>query len=102
MIVYCVTISIDSDIAEQWLDWMREVHIPDVLRTNCFRKHQIMAQLSDETEPRARFLIQYFCDSEEVLGRYWAEDAPGLQAAHTQRYHGRFEASRTVFRRIQD
>jgi len=30
MILYNVTVSIDPEIAEEWLTWMREVHIPDV------------------------------------------------------------------------
>ena len=36
MIIYNVTCSIDSDIVEDWLDWMKKTHIPDILDTGFF------------------------------------------------------------------
>lgn len=33
MIVYSVTVNIDSSIHEDWLAWMKSKHIPDVMAT---------------------------------------------------------------------
>ena len=41
MILYSVTVSIDPTVAEDWLDWMRKVHIPDVMATQCFTESRI-------------------------------------------------------------
>lgn len=100
MIFYCVTVLVDSDIVDDWRAWMREVHIPDVLASGCFQGHLFLQQTTADDPNRTQFQIQYFCDSEEELKRYWTEHAPALQAAHTQRYSGRFQASRTVFRTV--
>ena len=32
-ILYNVTVSIDKDVEKEWLEWMKKVHIPDVMRT---------------------------------------------------------------------
>ena len=36
MIVYNVTVKIEKDIHDDWLAWMKETHIPEVLKTNLF------------------------------------------------------------------
>ena len=36
MILYNVTISIDENVEQKWLQWMKNTHIPDVMKTNCF------------------------------------------------------------------
>ena len=37
MIIYNVTVSlVDQTIHEEWLNWMKTKHIPDVMNTGCF------------------------------------------------------------------
>lgn len=51
MIIYNVTIKVDWSIAEDWVQWMQEIYIPQVLQTACFDKHQLVRLLQvDETE----------------------------------------------------
>jgi hypothetical protein len=33
MILYNVTVSVDPEIHDEWLAWMKSKHIPDVLAT---------------------------------------------------------------------
>lgn len=41
MIIYSVTIAIQDSIESEWADWMNRVHVPDVLRTECFSECRI-------------------------------------------------------------
>jgi len=36
MIIYNLTVKVDEAIAKDWLQWLLDVHIPDVLNTKCF------------------------------------------------------------------
>ena len=36
MIIYNVTVNVDEDVLNSWLDWMTKNHIPDVLDTGLF------------------------------------------------------------------
>ena len=36
MIIYNVTVNVDEDVLSQWLRWMSENHIPDVMKTGLF------------------------------------------------------------------
>ena len=38
MIIYNITIKVDWSIAEEWLKWMQEKHLPEILATGCFCK----------------------------------------------------------------
>lgn len=67
MIIYNITIKVEWSVAEDWVEWMREIHIPDVLSTGCFEKHQLVRLLQlDETEGPT-YAIQYYAPA---LSRY--------------------------------
>ena len=36
MILYNVTIKVDHDIHDEWMEWMKQTHIPQVLETGLF------------------------------------------------------------------
>ena len=38
MVLYNVTISIDLECEAEWLKWMKESHIPDVIQTGYFKE----------------------------------------------------------------
>jgi hypothetical protein len=95
MILYNVTVSIDQSVHEDWLDWMRSKHIPDVMATGCFVESRI-SRVHGEEEGGLTFAITYLCPSDEKLQHYQEVHAPELQKEHTQRYEGRFAAFRTL------
>jgi hypothetical protein len=95
MIIYSVTVIIEPAVEQEWLDWMQRVHVPDVLRTGCFSECIIgKAVDSDASEPT--YVLQYRCASIEEYQRYRENFAPALQKDHTDRYAGRFRASRQL------
>jgi len=95
MILYNVTVSIDPDAHDEWLQWMKEVHIPDVLKTGLFLENKI-CRIHAEEEGGKAYSIQYLLKSWEDYEKYQAEFAPALQEDHTNRYAGKFAAFRTM------
>jgi len=97
MILYNVTVKIENSIQEEWLDWMKQVHIPEVMATQCFSGHKIMRLLDPPPDSQGTtYAIQYYCETSDILQKYWANFAPALQKDHTERYKGKFVAFRTV------
>ena len=41
MIIYRVEITVEAAIELEWFDWMKRVHVPDVVRTGCFSECRI-------------------------------------------------------------
>jgi hypothetical protein len=95
MIIYNVTVSVDKEIADDWLNWMRTVHIPDVMATGMFSDFRILKVVTGENSG-VTYAIQYTCESHEVLENYQTRFAPALQKEHTERYGDKAAAFRTV------
>jgi hypothetical protein len=95
MIIYSVTINIDDDVQQDWLRWMKEVHIPDVMSTGLFVENRLLKLLNVDDQGTT-YSIQYMLRSMEDYETYQKDHAPRLQALHTQRYRDKFVAFRTL------
>ena len=100
MIIYNVTVKINSTLVNDWLAWMKEVHIPDVMNTGLFVSHKICRILHDDDDGGTTFAIQYTCKNMEDFQRYQKDFAPALQKEHTDRYKGKYVAFRTLMEEL--
>ena len=95
MIVYNVTVNIDDEIHDDWVNWMKNIHIPDVLRTGCFIESRFTRVMVDE-EKGTTYSIQYLCESDDKLNYYADNFAAKLQKDVRDRYDGKFTAFRVM------
>lgn len=102
MIIYNVTVKIDNTVQEEWLNWMKTVHIPDVLNTGYFQDHQIARVLGQDDSEGTTYAIQYRCKDMKTLQEYSTKAAPALQKATLDRYpNGQLVAFRTLLEVIE-
>lgn len=101
MILYNVTINIDHDVHDEWLKWMKEVHIPDVMNTGLFVENKICRIYAEEDGGKS-YSIQYFAKNWDDYNRYQNEFAPQLQEEHITKYQGKFAAFRTILKVIHE
>ncbi len=94
MYIYNVTINIEMSIQKDWLRWMQEKHIPEILETGKFSEAK-MSQVMVEEENGITYSIQYTTDSKETLDKYFNEDAPALRQEMGQLFSNKFVAFRT-------
>lgn len=100
MILYNVTVSLDPTIEKEWLSWMREVHIPDVMATKKFIDHKIF-RLMHEVEGGKTYAIQYFALEHADIHSYQQEHAPRLQAATKEKFGEKALAFRTLLEEVR-
>lgn len=101
MIIYNVTVNIDADVHDEWLEWMRSKHIPDVMSTECFIESRI-SRIHGEEEGGISYAIQYIAPTREKFDVYQQLFAPKLQHEHTDRYQGKFAAFRTILSIVEE
>lgn len=101
MILYNVTVSLDESVHQDWLQWMREVHIPEVLATGCFSEGRLSRIMAEE-EGGVTFSVMYLSPSQEMYDEYQQQHAPRLQADHSKRYQGKFAAFRTILNVVEE
>lgn len=95
MIIYNVTVKVENNIKEDWLQWMKEVHIPDVMATGLFEENKIHRVIQNESEGTT-YAVQYACKDMKTLHQYQVNHAIALQKEHTERYKDQFVAFRTL------
>jgi DNA-directed RNA polymerase beta' subunit len=94
MFIYNVTITLEDSIHNEWLKWMKEVHIPDVMRTELFIDNKICKLITEELE--TTYAIQYTFREMEDLNKYQKEFAAKLQQEHKEKFKDKFAAFRTI------
>ena len=100
MFIYNVTINLSGDIHEEWLRWMKDVHIPDVMRTNCFTGSRILKVLYVDDEGFT-YSVQYSFREMADIERYQREFAGSLQAGHKAKFGDKYTAFRTLLEMIE-
>lgn len=101
MILYNVTVSIDASIEENWLNWMRQKHINDVLNTGCFNEARL-SRVNGEEEGGVTYAITYFAPTVDLYESYQNDHAALLQQEHTELFGGKFAAFRTILNVIEE
>jgi Domain of unknown function (DUF4286) len=96
MLLYNVTVTIDLEIQNDWLKWMRETHIPDVMSTGMFVSYRMCRLLNHEHTDSEIYAIQYVVKDAAHLNRYQEEFAPVLQRQTRERYGDKYAVFRTV------
>ena len=96
MIIYNVTTQIDSSVHDEWLEWMKLIHIPEVMHTGCFIEYRILKVLADEETGGNTYSFQYTCKTMNNFREYEKHYAPKIRADYNAKYKDKFVAFRTL------
>jgi Domain of unknown function (DUF4286) len=102
MIIYNVTINIHESVHDQWMQWMQEKHINDVLATGKFSSARMVKVLIEEEMGGTTYSLQFTTDSKETLQRYYEEDAPRLREEGLRLFGDKMLAFRTELELISE
>ncbi len=102
MIIYNVTINIHESVHDQWMQWMQEKHINEVLATGKFSSARMVKVLIEEEMGGITYSIQYTTDSKETLDKYYEEDADRLRQEGMQLFGDKMLAFRTELQLISE
>lgn len=95
MLLYNVTLILEDTVAEEWLKWMKEVHIPAVMSTGMFVSHRLL-KVVDSPNEGITYCAQYVVDTLENYNEYQNKYASALQEELNNRYKNRFVAYRSL------
>lgn len=97
MIEYSVQITISKIIEKEWLDYMLNKHINDVMSTGFFLSYKILKKVDDDYAEKSEYSIRYLCSSKEKFDEYITKDAKRLQSEHIEKFGEHFTAKRNLF-----
>ncbi len=101
MIIYSVTVKIDIGAHDEWLSWMKNEHIAEVLATGKFVKHKFHKVLVEDESDGMTYNVQYYAESMSDYFDYREQDALALQTKGIERFKDRFVAFRTLLKEVE-
>lgn len=101
MLIYNVTIKVDWAIAEDWLKWMQEEHMPEVMETGCFERQQLVRLLQVDEAEGPTYAAQYFASTLSKYDDYLAHHAPALRQKTIDKWGDGFIAFRTLMQVVE-
>lgn len=86
MLIYNVTTNIEASVHDEWLQWMQETHIPEVLATGKFLNAKMSKVLVEEDMGGITYSVQFTTLDKATLQKYYTEDANRLQHVSLKRF----------------
>lgn|SRR5690606_15790807 len=102
MYIYNVTTNIEESVHGEWLQWMKENHIPEMLATGKFIRAKMCRVLIDEETGGFTYSVQFTVPDKETLLRYYKEDADALRKKTMDLFGGKFVSFRTELEIISE
>ncbi|HEX7844897.1 MAG TPA: DUF4286 family protein [Chitinophagaceae bacterium] len=96
MIIYNVTIKVERGIATDWLKWLKEEHIPDLLNTGCFTHAVTLHLVEADDEEGITYAVQYHAAGKALYDRYIAQFAETMRKKGQDKWGNKFIAFRTL------
>lgn len=96
MIIYNVTVKVETGAVQEWLQWMTSEHLQDMMATNCFLDRTLCRLMDQDENEGPTFVVQYRCESMDEYKKYINEHAAGMRQKGIDRFQGRFVAFRTI------
>jgi hypothetical protein len=101
MILYNVTLNVDSEILSDWLKWMKDVHLPEVMATKKFQTYAMYKIQNHNPEDLGNnFSVQYHAENMVDYDDYVANYAPALKQKTLEKYGDKVIAFRTLLEKI--
>ncbi|MGQ7852948.1 DUF4286 family protein [Pedobacter sp. WC2501] len=95
MFLYNVTLILEDAAAEEWLQWMQDIHIPEVMATGLFVSNRLL-KVVDSPNEGVTYCTQYVVETLDNYNKYQETFAPALQAGLNEKFKNRFVAYRSL------
>lgn len=99
MLLYNVTVILEDSAADEWLQWMKQVHIPEVMATGRFVSNRLLKVVDSPNEGQT-FCAQYVAETIADYEAYQHHDAPALQVKMQNQFENRFVSFSTLMQYV--
>lgn len=100
MYLYSITINIDDDVKAIWLQWLKDVFIDELFKTNLFVKKNILEMINEEKSDGTTYSLQLFMNSIEDYNQYEEQFCYNHQVLMHTKFQGKFVEFRTLLKLI--
>ncbi len=101
MLLYNITINIEDDCREEWLQWVKEIYIPAIKSTRLLLDCGLMELLTGEKSSGTTYTIQLFFQKESDISLYEEQFLDLHQDLHYSKFGGKFVEFRSLLKTVE-
>jgi len=96
MIIYNVTLKVETGIVREWQQWMLQEHIPEMMSIGLFIRKSFSRLLDQDESEGLTFVAQYFCERKEDYEQYLQNHARAMQQKGKDKFGDKVIGFRTL------
>ncbi len=98
MVTYMIHVHVRHEVYEQYVEWMKAEHIPELLRQDGFISAELLLRKGGAMESSGKEVkMLYKVKDEDAMKAYLAGPAMTLREKVTEKFSGQFSAHREVW-----
>ncbi len=79
MLIFNITFLVADKVADKWLQWVNNTHIPDMLALGYFTEPQLAKVLGNHGQDGSSYAVQYHVADMETLESWHQEHGSGME-----------------------
>lgn len=100
MYLYNITIKIETGLESDWLLWMHEEYIPQILTYKTFYEYKLYKILNIDDTDGATYALQLFAENELLIEQFLNSHLQTIQQIQQQRWLGRMYSFATLMENV--
>ena len=100
MVLYNVTIKVEHSIENEWLEWMKNEHIPQMKATGCFYDASIYKLLDTDESDGITYAVQYHAADHDSYKQYLLNYSAEMRKRGVDKWQNKFVAFRSVLQLV--
>lgn len=101
MFIYNITTKVDHSVCNEWKQWQKDIHIPEIMRSGLFYEHRFYQLLEHEDEEGQTFVTQFLTNTKSDYDKYLLEFAPDLRKKSQEKWGDTVISFRSLLKNVQ-
>lgn len=101
MIIYNITTKVDHSVYEEWLQWQKDIHIPEIMGTGFFSEHRFYKLLEHDDDEGKIFVTQFIANTRQDYDTYIKEFSSILRNKSLEKWGDKVVSFRTLLQNVQ-
>lgn len=97
-----VSIDVESNVQERWLEWAEDYYVPEMLATGCFEHCRISYLEEDEDSGFHTYRLDFISPDPEDLERFETEFAHSMEKELKKKFLGKYNSMSTLYQLIDE
>ncbi|WP_149242085.1 DUF4286 family protein [Dyadobacter sp. 32] len=100
MIIFNITVNVSYKAEKEWLNYMKQVHIPEIIATGLPTEHKLLRLLTEIENEGSTYTSQFSFRTMEDFLAYQTGYQADLQEKHHTRFNGEYVSFRTLLEEV--